>query len=126
MDRHGRKAVIVPATVVTGASLAVFLLAPSYAWFLAGCVAWSLAAGVSGAAPAAYAADVAPPRMNAAAMSAYRMLGDLGYVVGPIALGLATDLLGADATLAGTAALLVLVGGLFAWLAPETHRGGRP
>jgi len=34
---------------------------------------WSLATGVSGAAPAAYAADVAPPGMTAAAMSTFRM-----------------------------------------------------
>jgi MFS family permease len=125
VDRHGRKVVIVPATLAAGVSLVLFLVAPSYAWFLAGCVAWSVAAGISGAAPAAYAADVAPRGMNAAAMSAFRMLSDLGYVVGPIALGAATDVFGADAALGVTAALLVGVGLLFAWLAPETHRAGR-
>jgi MFS family permease len=125
VDRYGRKFVIVPATVVSGVSLLLFLLAPSYAWFLAGCVAWSLAAGVSGAAPAAYAADVAPPGMNAAAMSAFRMLADLGYVVGPIALGLATDLVGADATLGATAVLLAATALLFARYAPESHLRGR-
>jgi MFS family permease len=122
VDRYGRKTVIVPASVMSGVSLIVFLVAPSYAWFLAGCVAWSVAAGIGGAAPAAYAADVAPPGMNAAAMSAYRMVGDLGYVVGPVALGIATDLAGADATLATTAALVVLVAVLFARFAPETYR----
>lgn len=121
-DRYGRKTVIVPATVMSGVSLIVFLVAPSYAWFLAGCVAWSVAAGIGGAAPAAYAADVAPPGMNAAAMSAYRMIGDLGYVVGPVALGIATDLAGADATLTTTSALVVLVALLFARFAPETYR----
>jgi MFS family permease len=121
VDRYGRKPVIVPATLVSGASLVLFLLAPSYAWFLAGCAAWSVAVGVSGAAPAAYAADVAPAGMNAAAMSAYRMLADLGYVVGPIALGLITDLFGADTALAATAVLLVAVALLFARFAPETH-----
>jgi MFS family permease len=125
VDRYGRKAVIVPATILAGASLAVFLLAPSYAWFLAGCAVWSIAGGVSGAAPAAYAADVAPPGMNAAAMSAYRMFGDLGYVIGPIALGLGTDVIGADSTLATTAALLVAVALLFAHRAPESYRGVR-
>ncbi len=122
VDRYGRKTVIVPASVMSGVSLVVFLVAPSYAWFLAGCVAWSVAAGIGGAAPAAYAADVAPPGMNAAAMSAYRMIGDLGYVVGPVALGIATDLAGADATLATTAALVVLAALLFARFAPETYR----
>jgi len=35
---------------------------------------WSVASGVGGAAPTAYAADVALSAMNAAAMSASRML----------------------------------------------------
>jgi MFS transporter, DHA1 family, multidrug resistance protein len=122
VDRFGRKVVIVPSTIVSGIALVLFLIAPSYGWFLAGCVAWSVAAGVSGAAPAAYAADVAPPGMNAAAMSAYRMLSDLGYVVGPIALGAITDLFGIESALAGTAALLVAVALLFARFAPETYR----
>src|SRR5262249_10207600 len=62
VDRFGRKAVIVPAPLVPGAALALFRWAPSYAWFLTACAVWSVAEGVSGAAPAAYAADVAPPR----------------------------------------------------------------
>jgi MFS family permease len=126
VDRYGRKTVIVPATVMSGVSLTIFLFAPTYAWFLAGCVAWSVAAGVGGAAPASYAADVAPPGMNAAAMSTYRMLSDVGYFLGPVALGLATDLFGAEATLGATALLLVAVAALFARHAPETYRAIRP
>ena len=125
VDRYGRKSVIVPATVAAGLSMLVFLAAPAYAWFLAGCVVWSVAVGVSGAAPAAYAADVAPSGMNAAAMSTFRMLSDLGYVVGPIALGLATDLFGADAALATCAALMTGVAALFGRFAPESYRSAR-
>src|SRR6267143_521377 len=124
VDRWGRKVVIVPATVVAGLSLILFLTAPSYAWFLVACGTWSVAVGISGAAPAAYAADVAPPGMNAAAMSTFRMLADLGYVVGPIVLGVVTDVFGADAVLGGTAACLMLVALLFARLAPESDRPG--
>jgi hypothetical protein len=69
-----------------------------------------------------YAADVAPARMNAAAISSYRMLSDLGYVIGPIALGAAADLFGADATLGVTALLLVVVSLVFWRLAPESFR----
>jgi DHA1 family multidrug resistance protein-like MFS transporter len=87
-------------------------------------VVWSLATGVSGPAPAAYAADVAPPGMNAAAMSAFRMLSDAGYVLGPLALGVITDIFGADAALATAAALLAAVAILFARYAPETYRMG--
>ena len=52
------------------------------------------------------------------------MLGDLGYVVGPIVLGLAADTLGPDTTLAATAVLLVVAAVLFALRAPETYRAG--
>ena len=122
VDRAGRKVVIVPSTLVAGASLVLFLTASSYASFLVACVAWSVAVGISGAAPAAYAADVAPSGMNAAAMSTFRMLADLGYVLGPIALGIVTDVFGANAALGGTAAALMVVALLFARRAPESYR----
>ena len=125
VDRYGRKIIIVPATVLSGISLLLFLMAPTYAWFLVACAAWSVAMGISGAAPAAYAADTAPAGMNASALGTYRMLSDLGYVVGPIALGLAADLAGANAALAATAVVLTAVALLFARLAPETYRAAR-
>jgi MFS family permease len=121
VDRFGRKLLIVPATLMSAASMLVFIVAPSYGWFLTACVVWSLATGVSGAAPAAYAADVAPPGMNAAAMSAFRMLSDAGYVLGPIGLGLVADLFGADVALATAAVLLAAAAFLFARYAPETR-----
>jgi MFS family permease len=121
VDRYGRKAVIVPTTLLTSVSLLLFLLAPSYAWFVTASLVWSIAQGVGGVAPAAYAVDVAPPRMNAAAMSLYRTLADSGYVIGPIVLGLVTDAFGIEAALAAGAGLLAGVGVLFAWRAPETY-----
>jgi MFS family permease len=122
VDRYGRKPVIVPATLVAGLSLGLFVLAPSHAWFVAGCLVWGVAVGLSGAAPAAYAADIAPAGMNAAAMSAFRMLADVGYVLGPVALGLVTDLFGVETALAVAALLLGIIGLAFARLAPETYR----
>lgn len=122
-DRFGRKAVIVPATILSGLSMLLFCVAPSYAGFMAACIVWGLAISTGGAAPAAYAADSAPPGLNAATMSSFRMIGDSGYVVGPIALGLVVDLSGPEEGLVLAAALLVLVGLLFARLAPETYRG---
>jgi MFS transporter, DHA1 family, multidrug resistance protein len=122
VDRIGRKLLIVPATLMSAAAMLVFLLAPSYGWFLTACVVWSLATGVSGPAPAAYAADVAPPGMNAAAMSTFRMLSDAGYVLGPLVLGLITDVFGAGVALATAAVLLTAVAVLFGRYAPETFR----
>lgn len=124
-DRFGRKAVIVPANVLTGVSFVLFLLAPSYAGFLVASLAWAIATGLGGAAPGAYAADRTPAGMNAIAMSSYRMLSDAGYVIGPLMLGVAADLAGMNAALWGTAALMVVISLLFARLAPETPRPGR-
>ena len=101
----------------------LFCVAPTFGWFIAACILWSVASSVGGAAPAAYAADSAPPGMNAAAMSTFRMTGDAGYVIGPLALGLIADIYGPVAALLGAAILLVLVGAAFAIVAPETYRG---
>ena len=119
------QAVIVPANIFTGLSMVLYCLAPNYGWFIAAAIAWGTASSIGGAAPTAYAADSAPPGMNAAAMSTFRMLGDAGYVIGPIALGLLADGYGTVVALATAAALLVMVGLVFALLAPETHRGQR-
>jgi MFS family permease len=125
VDRFGRKIVIVPATVISGVAMVVFSFAPTYFWFLAGCFVWACASGISGASPAAYAADMAPSGMNAVAMSTYRMLADFGYVAGPLLIGVAADNFGPDAALIGTAAGLVIAALVFAFLAPETHRVAR-
>ena len=121
-DRFGRKAVIVPATVLIGVSMLAFSLATDYAWFLAACLIWGGAITASGAAPAAYAADAAPEGANAAAMGSYRMLSDVGYVVGPILLGWLGDAGGLDLPLLTAAAGLFLMAGLFGLFATETVR----
>jgi MFS transporter, DHA1 family, multidrug resistance protein len=120
-DLVGRKAVIVPATILTGASMLLFCFPSSYLWFVAACIVWGVASSVGGAAPAAYVVDSAPPGMNAAAMGLFRMTGDAGYVLGPLALGLLADIFGPIPALLAAAALLVLVGVAFAVMAPETH-----
>ncbi|HWT10436.1 MAG TPA: MFS transporter, partial [Roseomonas sp.] len=121
-DRHGRKPVIVPSALLTAFAFVVYCWAPSMAWFGVACVLWGVAAAVNGAAPAAYAADNAPPGMNAAAMSGYRMISDVGYVIGPVMLGLVVDWQGAEAGLLVAAFLVGGVGLLFARYAPEKWR----
>ena len=121
-DRFGRKAVIVPATVLIGVSMVAFSVAGDYAWFLGACVIWGVAITASGAAPAAYAADAAPHGMNAAAMGSYRMLSDVGYVVGPILLGWLGDAGGLETPLWAAAGSLFLMAGLFGVFASETVR----
>ncbi len=120
VDRFGRKAVIVPSALLTAGSMLVFALVPDWIWFLAASLLWATATGIGGASPAAYAADVAPRGMTAAALGTYRTVADAGYVVGPLLLGLIADLVAPTAAL-GTAAFLVAGAGIaFALRAPET------
>ena len=121
-DRFGRKAVIVPTTIVSGASMALFAIADIYAVFIAAAVLWGVSSTVSGSAPTAYAADSAPPGMNAAAIGTYRAAGDAGYVVGPFALGAIVDGYGSMPALMVAAVGMALAGLAFGLLAPETHR----
>lgn len=120
VDRFGRKAVIVPATALTGASMLLFAGSPSYTLFLIACILWSAASGIGSSAPAAYAADTAPPGMMAPALGTYRTIADLGYVVGPLALGAIADLASPEAALVTTAVLLFVSAGAFARFAAET------
>lgn len=121
-DRYGRKAVIVPATIISGSSMLLYCFAPTYSWFIGASVVWGVAISALGTAPAAYAADSAPPGMNAAAMSTFRMIADAGYVAGPLLLGLIVDLFGAVTALVVAAVLVMASGGAFAMFAPETYR----
>lgn len=121
-DRHGRKPIIVPSALLTAFAFVIYCWAPTLTWFAVACVVWGVAAAVNGAAPSAYAADNAKPGMNAAAMSGYRMISDVGYVIGPILLGLVVDWQGAEAGLLCAAFLVGGAGLLFARFAPESWR----
>lgn len=124
-DRFGRKAIIVPSTIVTGLTMVLFSYAPDAIWFGVAFVLWGVATSVGGAAPAAYAGDTAPKGMNAAALSTYRMTGDAGYVLGPLLVGLIVDLRGATAALIVCAVMISLSAVAFAAWAPESHKASK-
>ena len=120
VDRFGRKAIIVPSTILSAGGMLLFGLATSFEMYLFASIAWSTASGISGASPAAYAADIAPPGMAAPAMGLFRAISDSGYVVGPLALGALADATSSITALRVTAAVLLAVGLLFAFRAPES------
>jgi DHA1 family multidrug resistance protein-like MFS transporter len=124
VDHFGRKAVIVPSMILSGVAMLSFSWSDSFGAFMIASTFWAAATGIAGAAPAAYAADMAPRGMTASAMGMYRTLSDLGYVIGPLALGGIADLISPDAALVITAAILVSIGLLFALRAVETLQRG--
>jgi DHA1 family multidrug resistance protein-like MFS transporter len=85
-DRLGRKIPIVISYLMS--AFAAFLLASSTnleTFFLYGLI-YGLATGAWGQT-SAWAADVGPKEKMGTVMGANRMMGDLGFVIGPLALG---------------------------------------
>ena len=120
IDRLGRKALIVPSALVTGVALVLFAFSGEVWVFIMAAVIHGLGTGILGPAPAAYAADIAPPGMRGVTMGLYRTFGDAGFVIGPVALGGLADLTGFGPALTVDAIVLVSVALLFALFARET------
>ncbi|MCH7578508.1 MAG: MFS transporter [Chloroflexi bacterium] len=122
IDKLGRKALIVPSALVTGVALVLFALSGQVWMFIMAAVIHGFGTGILGPAPAAYAADIAPPGMRGVTMGLYRTFGDAGFVIGPVALGGLADLTGFGPALAFNAMVLVSVAMMFAIFARETLR----
>ncbi|MGB7302301.1 MAG: MFS transporter [Burkholderiaceae bacterium] len=121
-DRFGRKTIIVPSLVGKAAAMVLFAIATDLMTFTFASILWGIMVSLAGSAPAAYAADIAPKGMNAAAMSGYRLLGESGYIIGPVILGLIVDWSGPEVVLWICAVLILVVCAVFAKWAKETHR----
>lgn len=122
IDKLGRKAVIVPSALVTGAALVLFAVSGEVWMFVLAAVLHGAGSGIVGPAPAAYAADMAPAGMRGVTMGLYRTFGDAGFVIGPVLLGWLADLAGFGWALAFDAVVLVSIALLFAVFARETLR----
>lgn len=121
-DRAGRKLAIVPATLVSGISVALWSQSGSYGMYIAAALLWGLGSGISGPSPGAYVADIIPPSRRAQAFGLYRSVADAGYIVGPPLLGWMAGAMGYTAPLMMTAGMFVLSGLLFWRFAPEIRR----
>lgn len=125
-DRFGRKMAIIPSGMVVALGLLVLALSTNLPVFYLGAIILALGTSVAGPAPAAYAADIAPPHLRGLAMGLYRSSGDIGFLIGPIILGLVADSSNYSWAL-GLNALLIAVASLFFLTARETvRRGGVP
>ena len=121
-DRIGRKPVIAPATLIGGAGIALFAFSHSFEMFLLSAALWGFGSGISGPAPAAYVADLAPEQVRARVFGFFRSVSDAGYIVGPIVLAALADRYGYEVPMLVTAALIMAAGALFWAFAPEFYR----
>ncbi len=115
-DRFGRKAVIVPGAMVAAAGLLLTSVSGSFWAYLLGEVVEGAGMGIAGPAPAAFAADMAPPGKASVTMGLFRTVSDVGFVLGPVLLGWIADLYSFNLSLqvnagiiAGSAIVLAVV-----------------
>lgn len=119
-DRFGRKQVMVPGIFLAGIGLFLFTIAGSVPMMFFAAIIMGIGTGVAGPAPAAYIADLAPPGQTSLAMGLYRTFGDLGFIIGPIALGFIAETSGMATALNINVVMLVGIGILLAFVAKET------
>ena len=120
LDRYGRKSVILPSALMMGAGLCLFAVSTQVSTFVLAAIILGIGSGILGPAPAAYAADVAPEQARGLAMGLFRTFGDIGFVLGPVGLGLLADLAGFTFALVFDAVLLVAFALMFVLFARET------
>lgn len=118
-DRWGRKAAIVPRGLFVAFALVMIGVSPTTLVFLAGNLLLGIATAMAGPAPAAYAADIAPPHLRGLGMGLFRSAGDAGFMIGPPLLGAIADWTSYETALAVNAALIGLAA-LFFITARET------
>ncbi len=90
-ENIGRASVILFSGLA--AALGTFVIGSSSTpmWFVLGNVILILGTGTAGPAPAAFVADLFPERMRGLGVGLYRSAGDVGFVLGPPALGWLSD-----------------------------------
>lgn len=121
-DRYGRKATIVPGGLLVAVAFGLFAVQTSYAVFVLSALLWGLGASLGNTSASAYAADLAPAGANGPTMGVYRTLGDVGYVVGPLAVGFLADRVSPSGALFAISGLFILIVLPFARFATETRR----
>jgi MFS transporter, DHA1 family, multidrug resistance protein len=121
IDTFGRKNMIVPSTIISGAGVFIMATAPNVPLMFLGIAIYGAGTGVAGPAPAAYAADLARGRNYGATLGLFRSMSDAGFVLGPILLGWFADLRSFSFALYVNATLLVIVGILFGIFAKEVR-----
>ncbi len=128
-DRYGRKLPFMSSLLLTAAVLPFIFFAGTFTTLAVMMIAYGLALGLHGPM-AAWAVDLVPEARIGTAMGVYRMIGDLGWVLGPLVLTSVREATGPVATNAfpwiTTSVWLAAFGLLLALARDPVARRGQP
>jgi MFS family permease len=106
MDRFGRKTAAVPSFAIMTLGVAMIPLASSFAELMAAAAVIGFGNGLGSGTMMTLGADLAPDNATGEFLGVWRLIGDAGAFVGPVAVGL----LATAAGLKGSAVLLAVFG----------------
>jgi MFS family permease len=91
VDRIGRKPVAIWGLVSSAVATSAYGLFHTFGSLLAVSAVFGVASGIASIPPPAMVGDLAPEGLEGSAVGLYRMAGDLGFVIGPLLVGLIAD-----------------------------------
>jgi MFS family permease len=118
--------VIVTAGYFAAVGVASAAFAPTAGWFITGLLFSAIGTSISGPAPAAFVADIAPEELRGSAMGTYRTWGDLGIVLSPPLSGLLADVTTIPRAIFANAVFLALAVSWFFLAAREPEEPAGP
>jgi MFS family permease len=106
MDRFGRKFASVPSFAIMAIGIGLVPFATSFYTLMAVGVVIGLGNGLGSGSMMTLGADLAPPKATGEFLGIWRLIGDIGGVVGPLTVGIVGHTLG----LRGSAIFLMMAG----------------
>ncbi|MDA8335372.1 MAG: MFS transporter [Peptococcaceae bacterium] len=112
-DRIGSRPVVVISGLLSAAALAGYALSDSFTTFVLASLFWGFCSGFGGPARNVFLMDIAPEKLYPFLLSVYRTVADVGFIMGPLVLGLVSQSAGFRWALYAAAGLFVAVTAAF-------------
>jgi MFS family permease len=120
MDKWGRKWAIVPSFVLQGAGIFGLLFAGDAQTLTLLAVFIGISNGISSGTMMTLGADLAPRHARGEFLSVWRLIGDAGFMTGPIIVGTIAQLFVLQASIVAVGTIGWGAASLFAFFVPET------
>lgn len=121
MDRWGRKAAAVPSFAIMGTAMLLIPFTTSYITLLMAACLIGIGQGIGAGTMMTLGADLAPPGKTGEFLGLWRMIGDSGHAVAPVAIGAVADIIGLYLTAGIVGGLGFLSAGTLAAFVRETR-----
>ncbi|HUW64921.1 MAG TPA: MFS transporter [Spirochaetia bacterium] len=108
-DRIGSRPVVVMSGLLSALAFIAYAISHNFATFVLASVFWGFCSGFGGPARNVYLMDICPKHLYPLAVSVYRTVADVGFILGPFLLGLVGEAAGFQTALYVAAGLFVVV-----------------